>query len=229
VTEQRSWPETFPTGVAVTSMHLRREGGGGRRLLGLGGPGRWVVTADDGRALAGATDRLLSADLEVEVGPRRVTARMPGVLRIRSPKAFEVTDDVAGHQVAEGRLIGADTPSKVFRREEWSVTVGGGPPMAFVQSVEAPRTLGWYDPAGPPLLLAGHDPSFDASGSTSTVGVLFKFWRAAAESRDVYRATVDAEAAGRFVSADDLPLLALLTIWLERTTDARYGTGDAPG
>jgi hypothetical protein len=45
----------------------------------------------------------------------------------------------------------------------------------------------------------------------------------------VYRATVDAEAAGRFVSADDLPLLALLTIWLERTTDARYGTGDAPG
>jgi hypothetical protein len=222
--DQRTWPTTFTAGTSVTAMRIRKARGGRAGLFGLGGPGRWEINAADGSELARAQDRLVSSELTVDVGGRRLTARMPGILRISSPKELAVVDDTSGQQVLAGSLDSAAVRSQAFRAEEWTFTFSTGQAVTYVHSVQDPRTIGFFDPAGAPVLLIGHDPSFDVGEERSTFRILLRFWGAAAQSTDVYLVQLDASAAGRVVPIGDVPMLAMLGVWLERTVDTRYST-----
>ena len=52
--------------------------------------------------------------------------------------------------------------------------------------------------------------------------MLLRMWGGAIKSADRYVAQVEDGAVGRVVPVADVPVLALLVLWLERTADSRY-------
>jgi hypothetical protein len=72
-----------------------------------------------------------------------------------------------------------------------------------------------YDERGAPLMILGHDPSFKPATGDSWVRILFRIWGAAIASADRYHVEV-------YDRSIDAPLLALIGVWMERTSDGRY-------
>ena len=82
-----------------------------------------------------------------------------------------------------------------------------------------PDKVGFFDADGAPILQIGHDPSFDTSAPGGTLRVLLRFWGAAIESTDRYVALVEDGAIGQAVTAEDVPVLALLGMRLQRAAE----------
>lgn len=195
------------------------------RLVG----GHWVVS--DGQVtLATAQSHTISYELDIDAGGRQLTFRMvgKGMLRSNYPKDFDVIDGGTGQQVLHGKFISGGRSFRGGIKEEWTVTLASGNTVSWIYQPD-PRRLGFYDPSGAPVLLIGHDPSFAPPAKASVFRILLRFWAAAAASNYRYIARVETGAIGRLVSAEDVPVLALLAMWLERTVDGRYPSGSSDG
>ena len=171
--------------------------------------------------LATARARLRRDELEIDAGGRQLTARMPEMLRWGPSKEFDVVDDATGERVIDGKLISGGGPGD----QEWAVTLSTGGTISWIYQGE-PRKLGFYDSGGAPVMLMGHDPSFDTSAKGGTLRILLRFWGAAIASSDRYVAQVEEGAVGHAVAGEEVPLLALLGMWLQRHAE---GYADAGG
>ena len=140
---------------------------------------------------------------------------------IGHPEELEVVDDGTGERVIDGKIISGGRAEHGAYTEEWAVTLATGRTISWFYTRE-PDKLGFYDTGGAPVLRIGHDPSFDTAAKGGTFRILLRFWAAAAESTDRYIAHVEDGAVGRLVPAEDVPVLALVAMWLERTADSRY-------
>ena len=106
------------------------------------------------------------------------------------------------------------------------MTFATGAVLTWIYDRTDEPKYGFYDGGGSPVMQIANDPSFDTS-STSTLRVLLRFWAAAAASTDRYIARVE-DGIGRAVPAEEVAVLALLGMWLERTAKSRYGRGSSP-
>ena len=121
----------------------------------------------------------------------------------------------------EGKIISGGHAEHGAYAEEWAVTLATGRAISWLYA-RSPDKLGFYDTDGAPVLRIGHDPSFDTTAKGGTFRILLRFWAAAAASTDRYVAHVEDGAVGGLVPAEDVPVLALVAMWLERTADSRY-------
>ncbi len=210
----------------MATLHVRKTGSKGRKLLTLGGdPSQWAVSNDNAE-LATARLRLASYDLDIDAGGRHLTARMPWV-HFGHPKELEVVDDGTGQKVVEGTLTWGGKARPGPYGEEWAVTLATGRTISWFYE-RNPDKLGFYDTDDAPVLLIGHDPTFDTSAKGGTFRILLRMWGAAAASTDRYVAQVEDGAVGRLVPDEDVPVLALLGMLLERTADSRYAETVGP-
>ncbi len=210
----------------TTTLFVRKVGSKATKLLTLGGePGKWAVTDGDGE-LATARLRLSSYELEIDAGDRHLTGHLPMPLT-GHPEEFEVVDDTTGQKTIDGQIVSGGRAEHGAYAEEWKVTLANGQAVSWFYA-RRPDRLGFYDASGAPILRFGHDPSFDTSAKGGTFRILLRFWGAAAASADRYIAQVEDGAVGRLVPPDDVPVLALLALWLERTADSRYNYLLAP-
>jgi hypothetical protein len=213
-------------GATVATLFVHKAGNRWARLFTLGGePSRWAVTDVDVE-LASARTWLTRQDIAIEAGGRHLTLHMPGSGWRNRPRQFAVVDDASGQCVISGQLthggVTGGLTSSGLVVEEWAVTLAGGSTIAWHYRQPDPRKLGFFDPTGAPVLQIGHDPSFDMTTPASTLRILLRFWGAAAASADRYVALVEDSAVGRWVSSEDVPVLALVGMWLERTANSRY-------
>lgn len=174
----------------------------------------WVLTDDAGTALAEARQHVRTPDLTVDLGGRRLTARIAETTLATRPTTFDVLDD-AGHVVVDATRTHGGRDRRGLVAEEWAVTVAGAAPIDWIQRLGEPRALGFHRPDGTPLLTLGHDPSFTANQGDRWWRILFRLWRGAIESHDRYLVQVHEPVA-------EAPLLAVLGVWLERTASSRY-------
>src|SRR5206468_10720532 len=82
-----------------------------------------------------------------------------------------------------------------------------------------PHQLGYYDASGAVLMPMGRDASFDTTTPTSTFRMLLRFWGGTIASLDRYFARVDDERIGRAIAVADIPVLALVGMWLQRMVE----------
>jgi hypothetical protein len=203
-------------GGTATTLRVAKTGDATRRLLSLGGePGRWAVTDEAGTVLAEAGMKLVATAMDVDVGGRRLSARMPGAAGFGRPQAFHVDEDAVGQAVITGELLDGGRTASGLVGERWRLSVGNEAPIDFVYRLSEPRTFGFYDQQGAALLELGHDPSFTAEQGDRWWRILFRLWGAAATSTDRYVVTVHRPQP-------DAALLALIGTWLERSAESRY-------
>jgi hypothetical protein len=215
-------PQTDPAWAAMSTLRISKAG---RKMLGLGGTGHWVVVDAEGAQVATATNRLAAHELRIESGRDRLTARIPaGMLQLRYPEELEVVHDGTGQSFMEGRLASVDLRGGTFHEEAWAITLSSGAAITWAYTMIGDRKLGFYEPSGRALMTFGHDPSFDVSGDMSTLRILLRFWGAAAASADRYLVRADSASLGRIVPAEEVPVLAMLGVWLERTSGGRYAS-----
>jgi hypothetical protein len=199
----------------MTTLHVR--GAGGANLL------TWILT-DDKAEIATARRRLTSDTMTIDIAGRRLTARIkdPG-----GPTTLAVVDDATGEPVMTGTLLSSRTSPE---QREWAMTVRGGNTLTWFYQGE-PRKLGYFEPDGELVMDQGHDPSFDASGLESSRGVLgtlrilFRFWGAAVASSNRYLLHVADDAVGRTLGAEDVPVLALVGVWLQADVEGEAESG----
>jgi hypothetical protein len=139
----------------MATLVVRRVGGKANRVLTFGGEGQWVV-ADGDTELATARSRTTTNRLDIEAGGRRLTADMPGMYRSGPEKAFTVTDVATGERVVDGTRISGGSLKAPFR-EKWAVTFATGAELEWIYKND-PRQLGFYDSAGDPVMVVGHQP-----------------------------------------------------------------------
>jgi hypothetical protein len=190
-----------------------------------GGPltSHWVVTGSEGSQVATATSHLLGDDLRIETGAGRVTARiLKRDKRKGTSTGLEVVDDVTRQQLVTGRVAWAEAPGSVFSGEEWEIRFASGATIVWRHVREGDRRLGFFLPDGTALIRLTHDPSFDVAGATSVFRILLRFWTAAAKAQNRYLAQADDVSVGRVIAPEQIPMLALLGVRLERSVVTRY-------
>ncbi len=214
-------------GGAPLTLAIRKVGSERQRLLTLGGEAhRWAVT-DGGTVLATAGSSLANDNLDIEVDGRRLTLRLPRRGWFTPPSSCEVVDDQTGRQVANATMVSGGRTRRNQISEEWKVTLASGATLSWIYR-RADDVLGFYQPqGGAPVLRIGHDPSFDAPANASVLRILLRFWFAAAASADRYLVRVEPGVIGHLVPSDDLPVVALFALWMERTADRRYPSASA--
>jgi hypothetical protein len=199
----------------MTTLHVR--GAGGTQFL------TWVLT-DDTTELATATNRLASDTMEIDARGRRLTARRTGRM-FGSARELSVTDSTTGQTSITGKVL-ASSDSPPYR--EWEINFPSGASLTWFYQGE-PRKLGFFEPDGTPLIEQGHDPAFDApknaSGRLGTLRILLSFWKGALASANRYLVHVADDAVGRAVDAADVPILALLGVWLQAEAEADADSG----
>ena len=196
----------------MTTLSIRQVGSRGAKLLTFGGSlGRYAV-GDGDAVLATGQFRTARSQLDIEADGRLLTAKMKWKLDL--PNELEVVDATTGEKVIEGRRT-----SGARQEQEWAMVLPTGATVSWVYRAEQ-DTLGVFNPDGGPVMQMGHDPSFDTSAKGGTLRVLFRFWGAAIASADRFVAQVEDGAVGQAVRREDLPILALLSMWLEKTAEA---------
>jgi hypothetical protein len=205
----------------VPTLLIRKTGGTAKRALTFGGEGDWVVTDGD-RELATARSRTLAHQLDIEIDGRRLSAEMPGMYSPAPENEFTVHDEASGDRVVDGRRIVDDHTGQV--REKWSVRFTGGAELLWMYKLDPPE-MGFYDLAGSRVMGIGHHVPFDPSSKRGTFRILLHLWSSAAKSTEQYAADFEEHAIGPVVPAADVPLLAVLGMWLERRWDVK-GRGD---
>lgn len=204
----------------MATLFVRKVGSRGAKLLTLGGePGDWEVT-DGEVVLATARARLAHDQLDIDAKGRRLTARMPGITWSGDPDKLEVVDQTTGQKVIDGKRT-----SGRLQNQEWSVILPTGAAISWMYRTD-PQRLGFYETSGAPIMLMGHDPSFQTPAKGGTLRILLRFWGSAIASADRYVARVEDGAIGNAVTAEEVPVLALLGMWLQRKAE---GYADAGG
>jgi hypothetical protein len=195
----------------MTTLTVR--GAGGAKLL------TWVLS--DGTSELGTGRRRLTSDtMEIDLRGRRLTARRPG------SGVLDVTDDATGQTLIRGKLLASsDSP----RYREWAVTLPSGATLTWFYQGE-PRKLGYYNYDGAPVILQGHDPSFEVprqvqQGWIGTLRILLSFWKGAVTSSNRYRVHVDDDAVRRVAATDEVSILALLGPWLQAEVEVEEPSG----
>jgi hypothetical protein len=197
-------------------LTVQKVGGRASRGLTLGGdPGTWAVRHGDA-VVATARIPLAKFEMSIDIGGRQLTFRMPDMLRFTPPTEFHVVADTTGEEVVTGARISGGRDRNLVC-EQWSVTVAGREPVEFVYRLREPRTFSFTDLRGTPLVRLGHDASFTAKAGDSWLRVLLRLWGGALGSTDRYLAQVHERAV-------DAPLLTLIGVWMERTSEGRYPT-----
>jgi len=196
----------------MTTLSIRQVGSRGAKLLTFGGSvGRYAVS--DGEAvLATGQFRTARSQLEIEAGGRRLGAKLKWNLDV--PNELEVLENATGEKVIEGRRISGER-----QEQEWAMVLPTGATVSWIYRAEQDK-LGFFNPDGGPVMQMGHDPSFDTSAKGGTLRVLFRFWGAAVASADRFLVQVEDGAVGQAVTREVLPILALLSMWLEKLAEA---------
>jgi hypothetical protein len=211
----------------MTTLRVRRVGSERSKLPMLGGlSGRWAVSAGDAE-LATARDHFSRPELDIDADGRRLTARMRGKIgRGKPPRDFEVVDDRTGEKVADGNRVWGGGRNPPPNGEEWDVALASGSTISWFY-MRGPDKVGFYD-NGAPVLRIGNDPSFDLSAKGGTFRILLRMWGGAIRAAGRYVVQVEDSAVGRVVPAEDVPVLALVAMWLKKNADVRYSESDLP-
>lgn len=207
----------------MRTLFVRRSGSQLSQWLALGGGG-WTVS--DGRSeLAQARMRLIRNEINVSIGGRKFTGRIPRTMGLSIPRAMEVVEDDTGRRIVEGKLVsGGATPAGSFV-DQWEMAFGSGSTISWFywpEDKKHPRRLGFYELDGTPVMTLGHDPSFSVPAGGGTFRILLALWGGAIASMDRYVMQMDEGAIDRVIPASDLPLLAFLGMFMERTAEGRY-------
>jgi hypothetical protein len=134
------------------------------------------------------------------------------------PNEVEVVDGATGQPVIHGKRR-----SGKRMEQDWTFTLSDGRTVSWaIHGGE--EKVGFFDPDGGPIMQMGHDPSFDTSAPGGTLRVLLRFWGAAVASADKFLVFVEDGAVGHAVAAEDVPILALLGMWLEKAAEAPEST-----
>jgi hypothetical protein len=209
----------------MATLFVRRAGDMGAKAPAVDGSRRRWAVSDGVAVLATARQRLVRDQLDIDAGGRHLTVRMPGMRRWGVPKVFEVVDDSTGEKVIAGK------PSSSGRRgnrdQEWALTLPSGGTLSWFYQPE-PRKLGFYDRGGAPVMLMGRDPSFDLPAKVSVLRILLRLWGAAIASSARFVVQVEDDAVGDVVTAQDVPILALLGTWLQRIAEAEDPASTGP-
>jgi hypothetical protein len=180
--------------------------------------GSWGVF--DGDTLLATGHIGINPKMQIEAGGRHLTARLHGWFKaIDAFESYEVADDATGETVLSAKRLSGQR-----QEQEWEVSLRSGTTITWLYRMSEER-LGYFEADGAPIMQAGHDPSFDTSGGVGTFRMLLRFWGAALASADRFVATVEDDAVGRVVAAEDLPILALMSMWLEKGAEASTSTG----
>jgi hypothetical protein len=211
----------------MTTLFVRRVGSQRSKLTMLGGlSGRWAVSDGD-TELATARDHFSRPELDIDADGRQLTARMPGKIgRGKPPREFEVVDDRTGEKLADGTRVWDARTKPRPTGEEWDVALASGSTISWFY-MRDPDKLGFYD-NGAPVLRIGNDPSFDVPAKASTFRILLRMWGGAIRAAGRYAVQVEDSAVGRVVPAEDVPVLALVAMWLKKNADVRYSESDLP-
>jgi hypothetical protein len=199
----------------MTTFHVR--GAGGANFL------TWILTNDKAE-IATARKRLTSDSLEIDIAGRRVTARIKDP---RGPTTLAVVEDRTGTSLMTGKLLSSSNSPE---QREWAMELRSGTTLSWFYQGE-PRKLGYFEPDGKLVMDQGRDPSFDTTGlgpSRGALGmlrILFRFWGAAVASSNRYLLQVADGAVGPVVTAEDIPVLALLGVWLQADVEAEADSG----
>jgi hypothetical protein len=180
--------------------------------------GTWGVF--DGDTLLASARIGAKPQMKIDAGGRRLTGRLHGWFKmIDAFESYDVVDETTGETVLSAKRLSGQR-----QEQEWEVHLASGTTITWLYRMSEER-LGYFDTDGAPIMELGHDPSFDTSGGVGTFRMLLRFWGAAVASADRFLATVEDDAVGRVVAAEDLPLLALMSTWLEKLAEASTTTG----
>jgi hypothetical protein len=198
----------------MSTLVIRKTGSKATRALTMLGGAPWAVT-EDGTTVATvevpATNRF-----EIDIDGRRLTAEMPDLHRSPSEKELTVTD-ATGQQVLRGVLVLAHGPEI---REEWDLRFATGAELTWMYRVD-PTELGFYDRAGRSMMVIGHHVPFEPTPKHGTLRTLLHLWRVAAKAEEQYAARFDERIIGSVIPKRELPLLAMLGMWLVRRWDMK--------
>ncbi|MGH9246922.1 MAG: hypothetical protein ACRD29_21925 [Acidimicrobiales bacterium] len=176
--------------------------------------GQWVLKDGDVE-LATALDGLTRLRLEIEAGGRRFTAS-----ERHRRTGFEVVEDATGQQVADLAFTFFQDSGR-NRGEVAAVNLATGATMAW-NHLPHDRKLGFYETTGAPVILVAHHVRFEPSARHGTFRTLMRFWGSIIKAQDQFQIHVEDAAVGRLVRPEELPILALLGIWLVITYDRRH-------
>jgi hypothetical protein len=225
MTAEQARPDANPWRSKTAAIfRVRKAGGGLQKLLTLGGgAGSWIVADSGGHTLAIAEVRFgRLGTFTIDAGGRRLTFQMPGMYGFSHPTEFEIVDD-SDQRVLSGKITYGGRDNRNLIDEVWTVTLASGDTLSWIHR-RREAMLGFYDLAGAPVLLLGHDASFDTSAGGSTFRILLRLWAGVAASKDRYVALHELTGTGKTLPAEAVPALVLLAVWLERTADGRYPT-----
>jgi hypothetical protein len=210
-----------PRQAGSTSTLLVRRADDWHGRAGWLGIGRTWEVSDGGTVVARARTHWNSYTVDIDAGGRQLTMHMAGKHKWRSPSRLHVAEARSGRPLITGRHLSGGRGANNLIGEKWEVSLASGATVSWFYW-QRKHMLGFYDGDENPVMLVGHDPSFDAPSRPTLLRILLRFWMAAAASMNRYTARIGTSAVGRLVPAPDVPVLAFLGVWLERTAGLRY-------
>jgi hypothetical protein len=199
---------------ASSTLVIRKAGSKGKRALALFGQVPWIVT--DGGTTVATAEITASNRFEIDIAGRRFRAEMPDLHASRPEKEFTVTD-ATGARVVDGVPAPLGGPEV---RERWELRFATGATLTWMYRVD-PTELGFYDAAGRSMMALGHHVPFEPTPERGTLRTLLHLWGAAAKAAEQYEARFDERIIGPVVPKPELPLLAMLGMWLVRRWDIK--------
>ena len=211
----------------MTTLVMQKAGGVRLRGMFSSPVGEWILT--DGKTeVATVRNRATSHHLDIETGGRTFSAEMPGLYRAgeNAETEFTVTDAATGEPAIEGARDMTYEQDKA--REKWTVTFASGTELTWWCRTE-PYEMGFYDSAGNAVMTVGHNIPWDYKREVErgggTARTLLRFWGAAVESSMQYGAVYDEQAITSVLPAADVPLLAVVGIWMGQRWDPKGDVG----
>jgi hypothetical protein len=199
--------------VPMSTLVIRKAAGKAKRVAAILRQVPWVVT--DGGTTIATVEIPATNRFEIDIDGRRFTAEMPDLHK--SPEKELTVTDATGQHVVHGALASVPGPEV---REKWDLRFATGAELTWMYRVD-PTELGFYDMAGRSMMAIGHHVPFEPSPEHGTLRILLHLWGAAAKAAEQYEARFDERTIGSVVPTPELPLLAMLGMWLVRRWDIK--------
>jgi hypothetical protein len=156
--------------------------------------------------------------MDIETGGRQFTAYK----RDGRDTGFEVSDDVTGELLIGFRFTDFGSSGR-GRGEVATVDLASTAAKLSWNHLPAAGQLGFYETTGAPVLVISHRLDLQPSADHGVARTLLRFWGSVVRGADRYQIEVTDQAVGRLLSPQDLVILALLGVHLERTYNRRHG------